>query len=129
MSYLLDTHALLWAVAEPLKLSEPARITLSEPKNELLVSSISIFEIATKIRIGKLNVPDTLVNSWQLTLAKLNAKLLTVGGDDAALAGLWDCQHPDPFDRILAAQAINGNHYLVSCDAAFRHFKSLRVYW
>jgi len=126
---LLDTHALLWALAAPDKLSAKARRALQAADNELLVSSVSLFEIATKVRLGKLPAPGELLTRWEWSLARLSARLLPLSGGAALRAGEWSVPHRDPFDRLLAAQAVEASVPLVTCDPAFADFAGLSVCW
>ena len=129
MNLLLDTHALLWALATPEKLSTPARQALEDAGNALWVSSVSFFEIATKVRGGKLPPPGPLLAHWDLTLSRLNASVLQLSVSQAILAGSLDLAHRDPFDRLLGAQAIDQGLHLVTCDAAFEGFPDLDLLW
>ena len=129
MNLLLDTHAFLWATGETEKLSTVAFEALQNYSNELWVSSVSLFEISTKVRIGKLAVRGPLLSRWQHTLARLNAKLLPLSGVHAVRAGALVVEHRDPFDRLLAAQAIEEGMYLVTRDAAFTQFEGLTLLW
>jgi len=126
---LLDTHALLWALSTPEKLSQSARLALEESAHEVWVSSVSFFEIATKVRSGKLLNPGTLLTNWDLTLSRLSAKALPLTVPQAILAGALDLAHRDPFDRLLGAQAIDLDLQLVSCNTAFAEFPNLTVLW
>ena len=126
---LLDTHALLWALVAPSKLSPNARMALEESSNALWVSSVSFFEIATKVRNGKLPTPGPLLTHWDLTLSRLSARVLELSVSQAILAGSLEVVHRDPFDRLLAAQAIDQGCQLVTCDAAFGGFPELNLLW
>lgn len=125
MSFLLDTHTLLWALSEPEKLSSGVRSILKDPANLPRVSTVSLFEIATKVRIGKLSCPVSLLENWEFTLSTL----LPLLGAEAVRAGRWEVEHRDPFDRLLAAQAYENNLCLLSRDEAFSLFKGLKVLW
>lgn len=127
--FLLDTHTLLWALAEPEKLSPQVHSILKDPANLPQVSTVSLFEIATKVRIGKLSCPVSLLENWEFTLARLGASLLPLLGAEAVRAGRWQVEHRDPFDRLLAAQAYENNLCLLSRDQAFSQFKDLNVMW
>ena len=129
MRLLLDTHAFLWALSEPEKLSESAICALQDVHNELWTSSVSFFEIATKVRLGKLQVHGPLLKQWEWTLSKLGSRLLALQGAHAIRAGALEVAHKDPFDRLLAAQALEEDLQMVSCDAAFAQFADLRVLW
>lgn len=122
MRLLLDTHVLLWAVLEPHKLSAKLRETLEDSHHELLVSAASAWEIATKWRLGKLAHAAAVVHNYRQAINGLAATELPISGEVALRAGLWDVNHRDPFDRILAAQAVGGGLVLASTDPAFSLF-------
>lgn len=129
MKLLLDTHVLLWALTEPEKLSARASAAVQHAENEIWTSTVSLFEVATKVRLGKLPVPGPLLTHWEWTLSRLSSKLLPLHGAHAVRAGGLQVPHRDPFDRLLAAQALEENLLLVTCDPAFRHFPKLEVLW
>jgi PIN domain nuclease of toxin-antitoxin system len=129
VSFLLDTHTFLWALSEPQKLSSRVRTILEDPSNDLYVSAVSLFEIATKVRIGKLDCPKRLLDNWAFVLSRLGAKHLPLNGADAVTAGRWDVEHRDPFDRLLGAQAVENKFCLLSRDSAFSEFKGLNLLW
>jgi PIN domain nuclease of toxin-antitoxin system len=122
MRVLLDTHALLWAIFEPQRLSKRARLLLGDTQTTLLVSSVSAWEIATKYRIGKLAVGEKLVASYSHYLARLAADELPINSAHALVAGAFASAHRDPFDRMLAAQSQLEALPLVSCDSVLREF-------
>lgn len=122
MRLLLDTHVLLWAVLEPHKLSSHLRETLEDSRHELLVSTASAWEIATKWRLGKLAHAASVVHNYQQAIHGLAATELPISGEAALRAGLWQVDHRDPFDRILAAQAAQQELVLATTDPAFSLF-------
>lgn len=125
---LLDTHALLWAVAAPDRLSAPVRQHLLDPSTDLLVSAASAWEIATKHRLGKLPDAAVLLDGWDDALVQLRADPLPITHGDALRAGRYGTTHRDPFDRLLAAQAEHRGARLVTADAAFAAFP-VTVLW
>jgi len=127
MKLLLDTHVLLWAVLEPRKLSHSQREALENSGNQLLVSAASAWEIATKWRLGKLNQAGAVVRNYSQVLDRLAANDLPISGDVARLAGLLKVEHRDPFDRLLAAQAMADNLLLASSDPVFNTFPDLAL--
>lgn len=129
MKLLLDTHVFLWAVAEPSRLSALARDLLTDASNELYVSVVSLFEISTKHRLGKLPGAQVILDDLDWTMARLSARYLPLEATDAVLAGTLALPHRDPFDRLLAAQAQGQGLPLVTSDAAFGSFPDLRVLW
>ena len=118
MKLLLDTHTFLWFIDDSPRLSTPAKSYL-ESDAELLLSTASLWEIAIKISIGKLDlgrpfnvfIPEQLAFN-SITELPINLKHL---GVISALA----FPHRDPFDRLLIAQAMTESLPIVSADAAF----------
>jgi len=113
--FLLDTHLFLWLLAAPQRIDKAVQETLANRENTLLVSAASALEVATKVRIGKLIAPG-LVESWESRVKELAAEELDVSSRHATLAGSLSWEHRDPFDRLLAAQAILENATLVTVD-------------
>ena len=111
--FLLDTHAVLWALAEPAKLSRPARTALEDARNEVFVSVVSGWEIAIKRALGKLEAPDDL--EAVIRMQGFEPLLLTF--HHGAQAGVLPPHHRDPFDRMLIAQAQAEGLILVTRDS------------
>lgn len=126
---LLDTHTLLWAVTAPYRLGPSARPLISNVENRLLVSAASAWEIATKHRLGKLPEADAIVGNFAGVVARLRSDELPVTSDHALLAGRLDWQHRDPFDRVLAAQAMKSGVPLITDDAQLRSLPGLATIW
>jgi PIN domain nuclease of toxin-antitoxin system len=112
---LLDTHAVLWWLAGDASLSAVARRTIAEPSNEVLVSSASIWEIAIKRSLGKLTVPNGLLEA----ISEDGLIFLAISPWHAWRAGELPWHHRDPFDRLLAAQALVEGIPLVTADPSF----------
>ena len=125
MKLLLDTHVLLWALLEPQKLSLTLRNALEDSDNTLVVSAASAWEIATKWRLGKLQHARSVVENYAMALHRLAAVDRPISTAVARRAGLWDVPHRDPFDRLLAAQAIADELVLASTDPAFSQFEGV----
>jgi PIN domain nuclease of toxin-antitoxin system len=119
---LLDTHALVWAVTDPARLSSLARQLIADESNELVVSAASAWEVATKHRIGKLPDAAPLLAQWDDVLRRLRAEPASVEHAEAVRAGSYEVAHRDPFDRLLAAHAELAGIPLLSADGAFAHF-------
>ena len=113
MNLLLDTHAVLWALAEPASLSGPARTALEDARNDVFVSVVSAWEIAIKRALGKLDAPDDLEAA--IRMQGFEPLLLTF--HHAAQAGGLPPHHHDPFDRMLIAQAQAEGLVLVTRDS------------
>lgn len=129
LSVLLDTPVLLWALATPDKLSPAARTLLEDPHTALLVSAVSAWEIATKYRLGKLPAAEPIISAYAAHLVTLGACELPVTSAHALTAGSFAVDHRDPFDRMLAAQAIMEGVPLITADQALAVFSGLVTKW
>ena len=105
MRALLDTHALLWWLSDDPSLSKAARRFIAETRNTALVSAASAWEIATKVRLGKLDTAAELAADFVGHVEREGFELLAISPDHAIRAGLLPGPHKDPFDRMLIAQA------------------------
>jgi len=126
---LLDTHALLWALTEPGRLGSQARQVLTDSSHELVVSAASAWEVATKQRIGRLPQADVLVGAYGRHLDRLGVTRLPMTEEHALLAGQLDWSHRDPFDRMLAAQAMSETLTLITRDPAFADLRGIATIW
>ncbi len=128
MRLLLDTHALLWWAHEPSCLSRAAFEAISAGENDVWISAVSAIEIATKVRIGKMEYDTSLAGRFVEEIALRGFKPLSIAGDHAERAGLLPGSHKDPWDRILAAQSIIENLTLITSDSAMSGFGA-RTLW
>jgi PIN domain nuclease of toxin-antitoxin system len=119
---LLDTHALLWWLAEPDRLSTKAHAAIEDSGNQVLVSAASAWELATKVRLGKLEIASQLLAELPEVLANQGFDLLPIQFSHGLRAGGYQQLHRDPFNRLLAAQAELEHLTLVSLDAALQAF-------
>lgn len=126
---LLDTHALVWAVGTPERLSSAARTQIESPENEVFVSSATAWELAIKLHLGKFPEAETLVEQYASILGQLGARELPINADHALRAGGLRWSHADPFDRMLVAQAMVENMALVSRDETIGELTGLTVVW
>ncbi|HHU09092.1 MAG TPA: type II toxin-antitoxin system VapC family toxin [Intrasporangiaceae bacterium] len=126
---LLDTHAVMWAINEPDRLSDLAREQITDSANRIVVSAASSWELATKHRLGKLPQAGAMLAVLEESLQRLGADPLAISHRHALLAGSLDWEHRDPFDRVLAAQAMIESLVLVTIDAAFDTVAGLRCLW
>ncbi len=129
MTYLLDTHTLLWALTDPSRLGRDASGVVADRGSRLVVSAVSAWEIATKHRLGKLAQADAVIGGYARHLDRLGVTRLPLAEDHCLLAGSLDWAHRDPFDRMLAAQAMIESITLVTYDGAFRGLQGLRTLW
>ncbi|GIG30203.1 type II toxin-antitoxin system VapC family toxin [Cellulomonas marina] len=127
VTFLLDTHVVLWLRGDPTRVHPELRDVLGDPRNRLLVSAASAMEVATKTRLGKLEIGRSLMPTWTAWLRETAAEELAISGEHALLAGSMPWEHRDPFDRLLVAQALVEGVPLVSSDAAIRAVPGLRT--
>jgi PIN domain nuclease of toxin-antitoxin system len=111
---LLDTHALLWWLADE-GLNAPAREAIADPANLVAVSAASAWEISIKKALGKLAAPDDLEQQVQ----DGGFEALPISLAHGVAAGLLPRHHDDPFDRMLIAQAIAEGLTIVTRDKRF----------
>lgn len=116
---LLDTHAYVWAVTAPHRLSDQARAAVADPANRLLVSAASAWEMAIKHHAGRWPEAEALLRQHEALTERLGAEGLPITAVHAIRAGGLSWGHPDPFDRMLAAQALLSGATLVTRDETF----------
>lgn len=122
MRLLLDTHALVWWLFDDPRLGRTAREMIRFRENEIIVSSVSAFEIATKYRLGKWPEVAEIVSNFETLEMTERFSLLPVNHVHALRAGQLSAGHKDPFDRVLAAQSLIEDAPLVTSDQAFASF-------
>ncbi|WP_300007968.1 type II toxin-antitoxin system VapC family toxin [Pseudonocardia sp.] len=126
---LLDTHAYVWAVTAPHLLSERAAKAIADPVNTLTVSAASAWEMAIKHRAGRWPEAELLLNQYDGVLERLGARTQPITAADAIRAGGLSWTHSDPFDRMLAAQALAHSATLVTRDRAFAGLGGVLLLW
>ncbi len=128
VKYLLDTHAFLWWIADDPSLSEKARSIISDEKNEIYLSAVSVWEIAIKSRAGRLELKEEL-DPFVTRHVRKNAFLpLPVTLTHSAKVQLLPNHHRDPFDQMLAAQSMVEEMPLITIDKMIESFGA-RVVW
>ena len=119
MRLLLDTHTLLRAMNRDPQLSRNGLAAIEDPGNEAIVSVASVWEAAIKFRSGKLPEAAVLLSVPQAILTSMGFLAMPVQLEHAKLASSLVSPHTDPFDRMLAAQALLEGLTIVSADAVF----------
>jgi len=123
MRLLLDTHIFLWLTADDERLKAPARRLLASA-SQIFVSSASIWEIAIKARVNKIQVdPEAAVEEMKIC----GFRELPVLAKHAVVVSRLRLLHNDPFDRLLVAQAITEPMRLLTADARLAAYSELVV--
>ena len=128
MKVLLDTHTLLWATLSPKLLSRRAATIIADHANLVLVSAASAWEIATKVRLGKLPGAEHLEARFVETLEAAGYTMLAIDVENALGAGRLPSQHGDPFDRMIAATALAADMPVLSKDEKLDSFGIRRIW-
>lgn len=125
MRLLLDTHALLWALATPRKLSKKVTAALKDPRTDVFFSAASTWEIAIKTALGKLHadLDEVVTEARSLGFAELAVSV----AHTLRLSALPN-HHRDPFDRLIVAQAIEDDLKLVTADTNI-HMYRVTIFW
>ena len=118
MALLLDTHTLIWWMTSDRQLSKTAHALIKQKINLPLVSAASAWEMATKVRLGRLPATADLIQDFIIQLAREYIEILDVTADHGIRAGSLPGPHKDPFDRMLIAQALAENVPILSNDQA-----------
>lgn len=126
MNYLLDSHIFLWSIFEPEKLDYLMTKTITNVKNEIYISSISLWEIALKYQLGKLKIDGFNFNDIFDVIKQQGYKVLSLNSSNCEnLMKLpFVDNHKDPFDRMLISQAIEYDFTLISKDGKFNEYKN-----
>jgi PIN domain nuclease of toxin-antitoxin system len=123
MRVLIDTQAFLWTLTDDPRLSTKAKDIFALSKNDLLLSVASIWEILTKVQIGKLPLP-TPAAAYLRSQLKLNRiEVLPLQFDHVLQLEQLPLHHRDPFDRILVAQAIAEDIPILSADILLKQYQ------
>lgn len=119
MKLLLDSHILLWAVFEPEKLPAPVAEVIAQTNNIICVSIASLWEIAIKKSIGRLDIPDEFFKKVQ---HNSGFELLLMQPTHVSCYLKLPLHHRDPFDRMLIAQAQEERLTFVTCDSVMMQY-------
>lgn len=128
MRVLLDTHAFLWWIADSGRLSAVVRQMIADEANDIFVSAASAWEITTKYRIGMLSGAEPVGLDVAGAISAQGFRHLPIRVVDAERAGRLPGPHRDPFDRMLAAQALARDLVVLSADAALDAYGIHRIW-
>ena len=127
-AFLLDTNAFLYWTAGAKKLSTRARTTIENPRNDILLSAVSSWEIAIKYALDKLDLPDPPHKFVPSRMARHGITGLPLEHADALAVAALPAHHDDPFDRALIAQALSRKLSVITSDARFADY-GVTVEW
>jgi PIN domain nuclease of toxin-antitoxin system len=124
LKLLLDSHALLWSLFEPNRLSDHARSLIGDTGNEVFISQASLWEVTIKIAKGKLAVPSSSIKPILAELRDLGFQRIPLKDEHLAVLESLPTfpDHKDPVDRLLVAQAIVEELPVLSVDAKIRRY-------
>jgi len=126
--YLLDTHALLWYLSGDKRIPPKSRKIISDPSNRCFISLASLWEIAIKIKIGKLDISGDLSElTHQLWENKI--EILPVVFEHILETMDLEDNHRDPFDRIIIAQAKFEKFTIITKDENFYNYRNINIIW
>ena len=128
MDYLLDTHVFLWFASDDIKLSPSAKKTIEDGKNNIYLSSASVWELSIKIAIGKLKLKKDLNKFIAENIAEYGYIPLSVTIPHAVAIAKLPEIHKDPFDRILVAQASVEKMKIITSDRYIGKYK-VKTVW
>jgi PIN domain nuclease of toxin-antitoxin system len=128
MRLLVDTQAFLWWVDDAPALSRRATAAIGNSGNDCLLSLASCWEMAIKLSLGKLRLPSSIERFIPEQLAANRFHQLPIDFRHIARAARLPFHHRDPFDRLLAAQAIETGLTIVSSDPIFRKYGVRRIW-
>ncbi len=128
MQILLDTCTLIWATLSSKVISAKARKLLADESNIILVSAASAWEIATKVRSGKMPEAEQLERNFLETMEVAGYTILSLDASSALRAARLPGLHRDPFDRMIAAQALSLDIPVITPDPLFDQFGVRRIW-
>jgi PIN domain nuclease of toxin-antitoxin system len=128
MKLLLDTHTLLWVAVDSDQISVAARTILAAPESESFYSLASLWEIAIKVGLHKLDLPMPLQGFFDELDRNPKRRMQTIQKRHLVRYATLPLHHRDPFDRLIVAQALSENLTVVGNDAAFDAYGVRRVW-
>ena len=125
MSYLLDTHYLIWAIVDSKKISKKIKDLISDAEQQIFVSTISLWEVALKSSIGKIEIAGFQPEDIPEICTKIGFDIIELSAaDSSSYHHLKASHHKDPFDRMLIWQAIRNGYTLISADDQVNKYRS-----
>lgn len=128
MKYLLDTHSFLWFINGEASLTAKARIAIEDIQNEIFLSVASLWEIAIKISLGKLQLSQEYATFIPYQLTSNYILVLDIAIKHTSALIPLPLYHRDPFDRLIITQSLTEELPIIGKDAIFDQYGVIR-YW
>ncbi len=128
MRGILDTHALIWAVDDPERLSTASRVFIADSDSDRLLSAGSVWELGIKIGLGKLRLSLPFLAWMNQAVTDLRLTILPITIACAELQSTLEFHHHDPFDRLLVAHSRIEEAAVISSDAIFDRYAVSRIW-
>lgn len=128
MRFLLDTHVVLWSLAQPERISPAARERIVAAESLLFASIIVVWETAVKLSLGKLELAPDWLEQIGARYAQWRVTRLDISHAHCGRVAILPFHHRDPFDRLLVAQAQEENLSIVSADPALDAYGIERIW-
>ncbi len=125
--FLLDTHTLLWFIEDDIKLSIQAKSILSENSTPKFISIVTLWEIAVKYSLKKLELNISLADFFNL-IHSSDINIINISTEHLLILNSIEHHHKDPFDRIIIAQAIAENFTIITKDENFSKYE-VNIIW
>jgi PIN domain nuclease of toxin-antitoxin system len=126
--YLLDTHALLWFLGGDERISTKSKNVIADPKNRCFISIASLWEMAIKMKIGKLDL-DLEFKEFANYFSNYNIEILPIAFEHVLETMNLEDHHRDPFDSIIIAQAKHESWTIISKDENFPRYAQVKLIW
>ncbi len=128
MEYLLDTHALLWIVTDDNQLSNKVREIFLDEQNEIYISIASLWEIAIKVSLNRLELGQPLTDFYYKHIIGNKIRLLDIKVEHLVVLETLEFHHRDPFDRMIICQSIVEKIPILSNDKIFSKYLVKRIW-
>ena len=128
MRLLLDTQAVLWWLNDDRRLTRSARRVLARAEHDQFLSVAAAWEMAIKVSLRKLRLPQPIGPFLKEQLPANRIALVAIGPDDLTRVESLPFLHRDPFDRMMAAQALERDFAVVSSDPVFERYGVKRIW-
>lgn len=125
MTYLLDTHYMLWTLTDTKKLSKKIKDVITNPENRIVISTISFWEVSLKASIGKIEIEGFAPEDLPDACTQMGFDITAIeSGESSSYHKLRATYHKDPFDRMLIWIAICNGYTLISADDHVKKYTS-----